>query len=182
MEIDTLTALKEGDVKAFDCIFVSYFGKVRCFINGLLKSEADAEDLAQDIFIKLWTNRGLLDPQKSVNALLYTMARNAAFNFLKHKLVLDNYTSDNSRIDTTLLPDTPEEILYAKEIELLIEMTVCRMPEQRRRIYRLSRNEAIPNEEIALQLHVTKKTVENQLSLALQDIRKVISCFLLFFA
>lgn len=178
MEIETLTALKNGEVKAFDTLFISYFGKVKCFIKGLLKSEVDAEDLAQDIFIKLWINHASLDPEKSINAYLYTMARNAAFNFLKHKFVLETYASDYTISDN---PDTPDELLYAKEIALLIEMAVCQMPEQRRRIYRLSRNEAVSNDEIAACLNISKKTVENQLSLALQDLRKVIACFLLFF-
>lgn len=178
MEIETLTALKNGEIKAFETLFISYFGKVRCFIKGLLKSEVDAEDLAQDIFIKLWINRDTLDPEKSINAYLYTMARNAAYNFLKHKLVLDTYATDYVPSDN---PDTPDELLYAKEIALLVEMTVCQMPEQRRRIYRLSRNEAISNEDIATRLNISKKTVENQLSLALFDLRKVIAGFLLFF-
>lgn len=181
MDIDTFIALKEGDVKAFDRMFITYFGKVKYFINGLLKSEIDAEDLAQDIFMKLWTNRGALDPQKSVNAYLYTMAPNAAFNFLKHKLVLDSYAADFILTEENNTPDTPEEIVYAKEIALLVEMTVCQMPRQRQRIYRLSRNEALANEKIALLLDLSKKTVENQLSLALQDIRKVISCLQIFF-
>lgn len=77
--------------------------------------------------------------------------------------------------------DCSDEILFAKEISLLVEMTVCRMPSQRSRIYRMSRNEGIPNDEIAGKLGISKKTVENQLSLALQEIRRVISAFLLLF-
>ena len=77
--------------------------------------------------------------------------------------------------------DTPEEIYFAQEIKLLIEMTVTQMPAQRRRIYILSRDKGISNEDIANQLNISKKTVENQLSLAFKEIRKVVSVFFLLF-
>lgn len=77
--------------------------------------------------------------------------------------------------------DSSDEILYAKEIGLLVEMAVYRMPAQRRKIYQMSREKGVSNSEIAEELGVSKKTVENQLSLALQDIKRVISFFFIFF-
>lgn len=77
--------------------------------------------------------------------------------------------------------DSSDEILFAKEIRLLIEMAVCRMPVQRRKIYQMSRDNGISNNEIAEELGISKKTVENQISLALQEIKRVISAFLIFF-
>ena len=73
---------------------------------------------------------------------------------------------------------TSEEDLIAKELEMLIDKLVGGMPEQRRMIYTLSRNEGLSNAEIAERLNTTKRNVESQLSLALKEIRKVISCFL----
>ena len=73
---------------------------------------------------------------------------------------------------------TSEEDLIAKELEMLIDELVGGMPEQRRMIYTLSRNEGLSNAEIAERLNTTKRNVESQLSLALKEIRKVISCFL----
>jgi len=173
----TIQALQRGDHKAFEDMFVAYFTKVKCFILQLVRAESEAEELAQDVFVRIWTNHSSVDPDKSFDAWLFTVAYNTAMNYLKHKLVEDKYQEVHFSPD---FATTPEEIMYAKEINLLIEMTVNRMPEQRRRIFQMSRNDGHSNEEIAGQLQITKKTVENQLSLALKELRKVISLFFLF--
>lgn len=114
-----------------------------------------------------------------MNAYVYTIARNNAFNFIKHKTVEQSYL-DNYRPYNNI--DTPEELIFVKEISLLIEMTVSQMPAQRKRIYILSRNCGISNSDIATQLNISKKTVENQLSLALKELRNVITAlYSLFF-
>ena len=105
---------------------------------------------------------------------MHTIARNAAINFLKHKYVSDAYLNN---LDTEY-SSTSEEDLIAKELEMLIDKLVGGMPEQRRMIYTLSRNEGLSNAEIAERLNTTKRNVESQLSLALKEIRKAISCFL----
>ena len=106
---------------------------------------------------------------------MHTIARNAAINFLKHKYVCDAYLNNNQNTEYS---STSEEDLIAKELEMLIDKLVGGMPEQRRMIYTLSRNEGLSNAEIAERLNTTKRNVESQLSLALKEIRKVISCFL----
>lgn len=74
---------------------------------------------------------------------------------------------------------TSEEDFIARELGLLIDEVVEKMPPQRKKIYQLSRLEGLSNEEIAARLNTTKRNVESQLSLALKEIRKVISCFFL---
>lgn len=178
MNEKTVVALRNGDAKAFEEIFTAYFGKVKYFIRGLVKSEEDAEELAQDIFVRLWLKRSSLDPGKSLNAYIYKMARNASFNFLKSKLIHETYIRENPADESEY---TTEQQLIARETALLIEMTVSRMPAQRQVIYRMSRNEGIQNEEIAIRLGISRKTVENQLSLALGELRKVMIGLVLFF-
>lgn len=178
METTWMKALQQGDEKAFEKIYLKYYKRTLFFLTGLVKSEEDAEELAQEVFIKLWTGRGSIDPEKSINNFMYTIARNTAFNFLKHKLIEINYIHES---DAETVTETSEEILFAKEIALLIEMTVDRMPAQRQRIYKMSRNEGLNNDEIARKLQISKKTVENQLSLALGELKRVIAGMLLLF-
>lgn len=173
----TIQSLQQGSHKAFEEVFMAYFTKVKCYILQLIRSESEAEELAQDVFVRLWANHPSIQTDKSFDTYLFAMAHNAACNYLKHRLVRDNYEAKAVPDEFTV---TPEEILYAKEISLLIEMTVNQMPEQRKRIFRMSRNEGYSNDDIAQELQITKKTVENQLSLALKELRKVISVFLLF--
>lgn len=178
METTWLKALHEGDEKAFEKIYLAYYKRTLYFLTGLVKSEEDAKELTQEVFIKLWTNRETIDTNKSTHNYMYTIARNAAFNFLKHKLVEFHYQNEYARKTAT---ETSEEILFAKETALLIEMTVERMPVQRQRIYKMSRNEGMSNEEIANRLRISKKTVENQLSLALGELKRVIAGMILLF-
>ncbi len=180
MDISTIEALQNGNHKAFEIVFLAYFDKVKYLLIGLLRSENDAEELAQDIFVKLWMNRQSINPNKSFNTYLYTITRNTALNYLKHKWVEENFKNSFSDADAEI-GESSDEILFAKEISLLIEMAVYRMPPQRRRIYEMSRKKGISNNEIAKELDISKKTVENQLSLALREIRRIISTFLLFF-
>ena len=170
IDIKTLEAFQDGNHKAFETIFIAYYNKTKTFINGYIKSEPDAEELTEDLFVNL-----SIDTSRSFNSYLHTIARNAAINFLKHKYVCDAYLNNNQE---TGYSSTSEEDLIAKELEMLIDELVGGMPEQRRMIYTLSRNEGLSNAEIAERLNTTKRNVESQLSLALKEIRKVISCFL----
>ena len=157
----------------------TYYGKTKAFIQGYIKSSPDAEELTEDLFVNLWMNRHSVDISKSFDSYLHTIARNSAINFLKHKYVEDTYLSSVQQQECS---STSEEDLIAKELGLLIDDTVEEMPEQRRKIYMLSRNEGLSNEEIAVRLNTTKRNVESQLSLALKEIRKTISYFFLLLA
>ena len=165
IDIKTLEAFQDGNHKAFETIFIAYYNKTKTFIDGYIKSEPDAEELTEDLFVNLWINRHSIDTSKSFNSYLHTIARNAAINFLKHKYVCDAYLNNNQ--------DTEYSSTSEEDLKL-----VGGMPEQRRMIYTLSRNEGLSNAEIAERLNTTKRNVESQLSLALKEIRKVISCFL----
>lgn len=96
MEEDKVEALSKGNHKAFEDLFIAYFQRVKLFICGIVKSEADAEELAQDVFVRLWTNREAINIEKPLGGYLYTIARNTAFNFLKHKLVEQSYVDSFS--------------------------------------------------------------------------------------
>ena len=178
-KIDTeiLEALKLGDHKAFETVFIVYYNKIKIFVDSYIKSEADAEELAEELFVNLWTNHRAIDTTRSFNSYLHTMARNASLNFLKHKYVRDAYAG---RAETLNSSHSTEDDLIAKETALLVEMTVDKMPAQRKEIYRCSRNEGLSNEEIAIRLDTTKRNVESQLSLALKDIRRVVMTYILF--
>ena len=178
IDIKTLEALRNGSHKAFNLVFMTYYNKTKSFIYGYIKSETDAEELAEDLFVNLWINRLSIDTTKSFNSYLHTIARNSAINFLRHKYVHITYSN---QIQDQEYSSTSEEDLIAKELGLFIDDIVEKMPEQRKQIYLLSRNEGLSNTEIAEQLHTTKRNVESQLSLALKEIRKAISMFFIYF-
>lgn len=176
---DIQKALRQGDEKAFELLFLTYFSKVKFFIKNILKSDVEAEELAQDIFVKIWINRESIDFGKGMSAFLHTSARNATINYLKKKFTHDNYVNDHLYLNSDDVSESIEEGYYAQETALLIKMAISQMPDRRKEIYELSREKGLRNDEIALRLDISKKTVENQLSLALSEIRKIINSFLI---
>lgn len=166
----------------FRKFFLENFPKVKAFAWKLLKSEDDAEDIAQDIFVKLWSHPELWVEREKWDIYLFSMVRNCIYNFLAHKSVEDHYR-ENIAEDTQLsfsdVDDTVNK-LYAKEINLLLKMAIEQMPAQRRRIFIMSRRQGLTNQEIAEKLNLSVRTVERHLYLALQDLKKNILIFLIF--
>jgi RNA polymerase sigma-70 factor (ECF subfamily) len=172
---ETISDLRNGDHEAFEKVFKAYFSRVKVFICGYVKSDIDAEDIAEDVFVNLWINRASLDPSRSFYSYLHTVARNAALNFLRHKFICYSVPVPEELANRGL-----EDELIARETAMLVDMTVEKMSAQRQNIYRLSREEGLKNNEIAILLGTTKHNVESQLSLALKDIRKMLLILFLF--
>lgn len=179
-ETKYLEQLGKGNHRAFDALFMLYQPKVKNFLQGFIKDEEEARDMAQELFFKIWLNREQIVHIASFKAYLFRMARNLVYDYYEHNLVKESY--EEKQKNAASYSDLIEEDLYAHELELLIDITVSQMPEQRRRIFQMSRKEGYTNQEIALQLEINKRTVENHLTQALADLRKVIqSTFLLLF-
>lgn len=179
MEKDALyiKELVSGSHDAFRQLFMSYFPRVKYFIAHLTKSENIAEELAQDVFMKIWERREHLQIAGSFNSYVYRMAKNAALNHLRRKYLEESYLEEyESQAEPTIEGD-----LYAREMELLEKLTVSRMPRKRRVVYEMSRRDGLTNDEIAHRMGISKKTVENHLNLALKEIRKTLLLFTAFF-
>lgn len=175
---ETILALKDGDHAAFERIFLFYFNKVRYFINGFVKSDADAEELAQDVFVKIWTNRDGIDPSRNFNTYIYVIARNATMNFLRGKYVRESFVADQMKADGDGSA-SGEDLIMALEMDLLVDMALLKMPAQRKAVYEMNRKEGLSNDEIAQRLNISKKTVENQMSLALKELREVVELLIM---
>ena len=159
-EDEYVKALSNGDSKAFELLFLRYQPKLVYFFTGFVHDDEIAQDLAQDFFFNLWNNRSKLSDIRLFQSYLYQMARN----------ILSPSVSDD-----------PEEQLFASNLQELINLRVDQMPPQRRQIFRMSRMEGLNNEEIAKRLNINKRTVENHLTVALADLRKMLKVSILLF-
>ena len=108
-----------------------------------------------------------------MDAYLFRIARNAVFRYIERSLLFKNYQFRQLSDDNSDLYEIESE-LNAKELELIIAIAVERMPSQRRKIYQMSREQGLSNENIARELNISKRTVENHLTQALADIRKIL--------
>lgn len=182
-EKQLLEALSKGDEKAFETFFLYYYPQVKGFICRLLQSQEEAEDISQDIFLMLWNNRSSLNTINNFKSYLFRVCKNAAYRHIERSLLFKSY--QQKQIEKTVsTPETNEtdDNIHLKELELLVAMAVEKMPPQRKKIYKMSRESGMSSEEIAQILGINKRTVENHLSQALTDIRKMlIITFILFF-
>ncbi|MDD4589873.1 MAG: RNA polymerase sigma-70 factor [Parabacteroides sp.] len=171
LEIECLTNLSEGDHRSYELLFLTYHPKIYHFLCGFIKNEAEAYDMTQEIFYKVWMNREMMGEVKSFKAYLFTMARHMVYNHYEHSLVKEKYTlSQLNQSDTY----EPEQDMFAKDLSLLIDLVISQMPEQRQRIFKMSRKKGFSNDEIASRLNIHKRTVENHISNALRDLRKAL--------
>lgn len=166
----------EGDRSAFRELFDCYYPVVSGFMRGLLPSQEDACDVAQEVFIKLWLMRAALPDITSLRFYLYRMSLNQTINFIKK-----NRCSAGSLLADIPYDQMVEEGIDMKEKEAFIASVVGRMPEQRRKVFIMSRLEHRSNDEIASILKIKKKTVENHLNLALKELRTALPASLFLF-
>lgn len=169
-------------VQDFEKIFRTQFSTVKHFIFTLLKSEEDAEDIAQDVFVKLWTNYETWKDNDGKDGYIYAVARNLTLDFIRHKRLEDNYRDEQIQENSIKELFGSADILnpiYYNEIQLILKLALERFPERRRSIFEMSRFKKMSNLEIAETLHISVRTVEHHIYLSLQNLRKII--LILFF-
>ena len=169
-----LQRMAEDDQSAFRTLFDYYYPRVRVFLSTLLLRQDEAEDLAQNVFVKIWNFRAHLPEVHSLGAYLYRMTRNTALEYArKHRMHVE---LSEEYAETTAV----DEEYFAREMRSRLESRIAEMPERRRQVITLSRLEGKSNDEIAAILGISKKTVENHLNAALRALRKLTSCLALF--
>ena len=170
-EIKCIKAFAQGDTRAFELLFLHYQPKLVAFIDGFIKDNEEARDMSQDIFLRLWEKREGCGEIKSFKAFLFKTAKFAIYNYFDHQLVNSKFVEQMlfAPVETT----SADESLFAQELQELIDYTVKKMPEQRRRVFEMSRNEGLSNDEIAQLLGISKRTVENHITTALATLRKI---------
>lgn len=167
--------LSKGEREAFEAVFRKYYGKVFNFISSIIKSPY-AEDISQDLFVRLWEKRESLASVRSLDSYIYIMSRNAALDYVRKHRPAD-LPGDIAEMESDF---SQEDMYFAAEKELAIRLAVAAMPDKRRRIFEMSRYEGKSNSEIAAALNISKKTVENQISLALAQLKKLVGAIVAF--
>lgn len=167
-----------GNLEAFERLFFQYQPRLVYFLTGLTHDKEISRDMAQDIFFTLWKERNKLANVKSFSSYLFQMARYTVYNYFDRLTISEKYA--NELLENPVLAESEEETIFVRELQYIINEAVSQMSPQRQRIYRMSREEGLSNEEIALKLNLNKRTVENHLTAALAILRKII--YLVFFA
>ena len=159
-------------------VFRDYYTPLVRYGNTFLKDTDETEDVVQQVFVSLWEKRTQLDIHTSVRAVLYRAVHNACLNRLKHQKVRRDYAGDWK---STQSDSEQTDALEAAELQDRINRAIEGMPEQCARIFKMSRFEQLKYQEIADQLGLSIKTVENQMGKALKIIREALKDYLPLF-
>ncbi|MET6996539.1 RNA polymerase sigma factor [Chitinophaga defluvii] len=172
-EKELFQRVADGDENAFREIFHEYNARLLPFILKICKSPLIAEEIVQEVFLRVWINREDLANMDQPVSWLYKVAANLAISYLRKEAVNEKKLL---HLATTSAPARNDVIdkLTTKEIQLLIEKAARQLPPRRQQIYRLSRQDGLNHKEIAEKLSLSQNTVKDQLVIALKYIREYI--------
>ncbi len=147
----------------------------------MLKNRTEAEDVMQSIMLKVWERRTEIAKMSRFSNYLFAMLKNAIFDIYNHSLAQGRYESALRSSIRCIYDDSLDSQVQTNDLALLISIAVEKMPDQRRRIFQMSRYEGLSNREIAERLRISVKTVENHMTSALNQLRRLLASITVFF-
>lgn len=174
--------LMQGDQHAFATIHDRYYGVLYRHAFHRYPYREEIKDLLQDLFIYIWNNRESMQFTKGIASYLYTSTRNSLLNIYKHQKVELNYIQSFKDFIDQQEPIV-DEMMREKELVLLIEKEVAKLPPQMRLVFEMSRNQNLSHKEIATKLSVSPLTVKKHVHKSLKILREKLGkmFYLLFF-
>jgi RNA polymerase sigma-70 factor (ECF subfamily) len=174
-EIRLIQGLKAGSYKAFDGIYKMYAKRLYAYSLQFTKSSEDAEEIVQDVFVKLWTNREKIKQEDTLRSLLFIMTKHHLINAFHSKVnepIYEDFVDYKNEISVN---DTGQQLEY-EDFERKFTKAVMQLPLTQQKVVKLSKIEQLSNKEIAEKLSLSEQTVKNQLSIALKELRKAFVC------
>ena len=165
-----VSLMKSGNSHAFDKLYYRYSGKLYNFSISICKNREDAEGIVQLVFMKVWETRSEIDPELSFSGYIFKIAKNSLLNLVKKRVIERNYIN-SLLIRPEDLSNSIEKNINYYELNEEIERLIKKLPEKRRKVFLLSREEGLTYREIAANLNISVNTVNTQISRSIEEIR-----------
>lgn len=165
-----IPAVRSDDHYAFDELFRKYGPSLFSFVASVLKDEYEAEEVVQDVFLKIWEKRRDLDPSLSFKSYLFTIALNTTKNIYRQKLQKEKYKQDVA-LELNLNRTSDIDAIEYRNLLDYVDNIIEKLPPSRREIFVLSKKDGLKNPEIAKLLNISEQTVKNQLVSAMKFLR-----------
>jgi RNA polymerase sigma-70 factor (family 1) len=175
---DLLALLAQDNRNAFELLYRKYWLELYDSAHQRLKNNQQAEDIVQDIFVNLWIRRSLVKIE-NLPAYLHAAVRFRVFNYVQRDLASEVFYEPFESIG--FYQSGADGLLLEKEMMHLIQLYAETLPERRKQIFLMHINENLTTREIADQLRVSQKTVQNQLGSAMHGLRTHISPLVIIF-
>ena len=170
----TIKPLSTDREKEFERLFKEHFKSLYAYAHTILKDEIMAEEIVQQVFYKIWDRNLLATIETSVKAYLYKSVYHDSLNYLKHQKIKAKYQAYAMRNNN----NETGNLSGLKELENRLREAMNELPQQCRTIFQLSRFDGLKYQDIASQLNISVKTVENQMGKALKQLRSKLVDFL----
>ena len=164
--------ISQGDETAFAELYSRYWKAVYTQALHYMKSPQAAQDIVQDVFLKIWANRENLGHIREFRPYFFVTARNIIISNLRNTVFHQYLTDDDQQEESILLP---ERMLSFKESVDILHRAIETLPPQQQKAYRLSRNEGLSYEEIAREMGISRLTVRTHITKALSFIRNYLA-------
>jgi RNA polymerase sigma-70 factor (ECF subfamily) len=168
-----VTRLHANDVDAFDFLYLKYHKPLYSYILRFLKIPELAEDVLQEVFLKIWDVRHRINPDLSFNAYLYRISRNLVFKQLK-KIASDDELLTQVTYELKRNVEDADVRLLWSEYEKMLQDAIGQLPPQRQKIFKLCRQEGKSYEEVASELHISRNTVKEHMVLGTKFLKEFI--------
>lgn len=168
-----VVSMKEGNFLAFNFLFHKYSSSLYAFVLSITRNTFYAEEITHIVFIKVWEKRAAIQEDFSFKSFLFSIAYNETISWLRKEKSEKRRINGYANKSETWNHETGHAVEYS-DLDGLISKLIEGMPEKRRKVYRLSRNQGLTNKQIAQNLKISIKTVENQMTLALRYLKEAL--------
>lgn len=162
--------IRYGNINSFNILFNKLYPIICSFSNKYLKNPHEAEDVTQEIFIKVWNQREKFESVEQIKAFLYLSAKNKCLNIIKHFDVKEKHKREY--IPVLDIESSFEENVIRAEVIAYIKNSIDKLPAQRKKIIILSMN-GLKNKEIAEELNISVNTVKLQKKIAYEKLKNI---------
>lgn len=170
-EQELLQQLRDGNQRAFDEFYQEYSTPLLWKLQKMVKDPEEADELLQDLFVKIWEKREQLNINQSFKAYLYQVAQRLAIDYFR-KIARQNELYAQMQSGATELVENTEELLAARETQQLLDQAIALLPEQRRKAFILCKIEGKSHQEAADLMNISPNTVHNHLVKAVSFVKE----------
>jgi len=169
-EKELVARFKCGDQTAFELLFHFYYPGLVIYASQFTADKAEAEEIVQDFFVRFWQKHQQISLSDSLKNYFFSSVKNSSLNYLKHKKIEASYIKEIYDLSNEhLVYDI--NLYVISELQEKIKNSIDLLPDRCREIFMMSRISGRKNEEIAIELNISKRTVETQISNALKILR-----------
>jgi RNA polymerase sigma-70 factor, ECF subfamily len=176
-DTQVLTAIQQGNERVFEEVFRKHYASLCAHARSVLRDADDAEEMVQNVFVTLWEKREQIEITQSLKSYLFRSVHNHCLNRIKHLKIREQHQQHVLFYQDETY-ESVSETVYKNELETELGKAIKKLPEQCRLIFKMSRFEELKYQEIADQLSLSVKTVENQIGKALKILRIELADFL----